>query len=198
MEQTMERQALIRQGGQAMVVNCELVWREVSNYIDGDLDPALRSAIDEHARGCRECKAVIEGTKNIVALYGDERMQEAELPFGFSQRLRRRLDENIPRPRRTFLGWVAAAAAALVLAGSVEIFRVLTRPQHQQMAMAQPGKGVPPTLQVVVEPASRLFHLEACTFIHDRSHLRKLTAAEAQREGFTPCDRCLKKYLTST
>jgi predicted anti-sigma-YlaC factor YlaD len=180
-----------------MVVNCELVWREVSNYIDGESDPALRTAIDEHVRRCRECSAVIDGTRNVVKLYGDERMQEAELPFGFRRRLQRRLDESMPKPRRTFLGWVAAAAAAMVLAGSFEIFRVLTRPQRQQMAMAQPGKGVPPNLQVVVEPGSRLFHLEACTFIHDRTHLRKLTASEAQRQGFTPCDRCLKKYLSS-
>jgi hypothetical protein len=181
-----------------MVVTCEMVWHEVSNYIDGELDPTLRIAIEEHARSCHECKSVIDGAKNVVELYGDERMQESELPFGFSQRLRRRLDESIPRPRRTFLGWVAAGVAAMVLAGSFEIFRVLTRPQHQQMAMAQPGKGVPPNLQVVVEPGGRLFHLEACTFIHDRTHLRKLTAAEAEHEGFTPCDRCLKKYLTST
>ena len=46
-----------------MVVNCEEVWREVSNYLDGDVDPTLRVAIEEHVRGCKHCTAVVHGTR---------------------------------------------------------------------------------------------------------------------------------------
>ena len=28
-----------------MVVNCEHVWSEISNYVDGEVDPALRAAM---------------------------------------------------------------------------------------------------------------------------------------------------------
>ena len=32
------------------MLNCEQVWREISNYVDGEVDAALRSAMDEHFR----------------------------------------------------------------------------------------------------------------------------------------------------
>ena len=33
---------------QAMVVSCEQVWQEISNYLDGDVSPELRAAMEEH------------------------------------------------------------------------------------------------------------------------------------------------------
>lgn len=57
-----------------MVIKCEDVWRESSNYLDGDLDPALKLAMDEHFSQCSRCAAVRDGLRNVVALYGNERM----------------------------------------------------------------------------------------------------------------------------
>ena len=99
-----------------MVVNCEEVWREVSNYLDGEVEPTLRTAIEDHIRGCTRCAAVLDGTRNVIQLYGDDRM--LEVPLGYSQRLHRRLDENMPSNRRSFLGWMVAAAAVSVWRGS--------------------------------------------------------------------------------
>ena len=65
-----------------MVVSCEAVWREISNYLEDDMDPGLRSAMEEHFRSCQHCTAVLEGTRNVIRLYGDDRM--FELPSGFS------------------------------------------------------------------------------------------------------------------
>jgi hypothetical protein len=179
-----------------MVVNCEEVWREVSNYLDGEVDPALRTAIDEHVRGCQRCAAVLDGTLNIVQLYGDERM--LEVPLGFSHRLHQRIDANMPGNRRSFLGWMVAAAAACLILGTIEVVRPSTfRGPQTRSEHARPGTGVPPDLQVVVAEDGKLFHLAACTFIHGKNNLRTLTAAEAEREGYTPCARCLKKYLDS-
>src|SRR5437763_15433704 len=82
----------IREGNQAMVnhvSSCEEVWREISNYIDGDVDAALRSSMDEHFKTCARCASVLAGTNNVVALYGDERM--LEVPAGFARRLEKRL-----------------------------------------------------------------------------------------------------------
>ena len=76
-----------------MVVNCDEVWREVSNYLEGDLSPELRQAIDQHVSGCKRCAAVLDGTRNVVKLYGDERM--LDVPLGFSHRMQRRLEENL-------------------------------------------------------------------------------------------------------
>ena len=49
-----------------MVVSCEAVWREISNYLEDDMDPGLRSAMEEHFRSCQHCTAVLEGTRNVI------------------------------------------------------------------------------------------------------------------------------------
>lgn len=180
-----------------MVVDCEHVWREVSNYLDGDVDPGLRAAMDEHFRGCQRCASVLEGTRNVVRLYSDERM--LEVPLGFGPRLERRLvEESMPSSRRTFLGWLVAAATALLVAGGIELSR---NAQSNQPALrsqlAQPAVRIPPGLMVVVAEEGKMFHLAGCDFIHDKSNLRTMPAQEAMREGYAPCIRCLKKYLES-
>jgi len=58
------------------MLNCEQVWREISNYVDGEVDAGLRASMDEHFRTCKRCASVLAGTRNVVQLYGDERMLE--------------------------------------------------------------------------------------------------------------------------
>ena len=177
-----------------MVVNCEEVWREISNYLDGEIKPDLRLAMEEHIRGCRRCAAVLDGTRNVVQLYGDERM--LEVPLGFSQRLQHRLEEeNMPRSRRGFLGWMVAAAAGVLVAGSFEAARssVFSHPELRS-EHARPGAGVPPDMLVVVSIDGKTFHAAGCPFIHDKAHTQTIAAREAQRRGYAPCVRCMKQY----
>jgi hypothetical protein len=191
-----DQQVVFRKGDEAMVVNCEEVWREVSNYLDGEVEPGLRVAIQEHIRGCKHCTAVVDGTRNVIQLYGDERM--LEVPFGFSQRLHRRLDENMPASRRSFLGWMVAGAAAALVVGTVEVARSSAfRVPELRSEHAQPGTGVPPDMMVVVSEDGKLFHVAGCDFIHEKTKLRTITAAEAERQGYSPCVRCMKKYLVT-
>jgi anti-sigma factor RsiW len=179
-----------------MVVSCEDVWREVSNYLDGEVEPGLRVAMQEHIRGCKRCAAVVDGTRNVLQLYGDERM--LEVPLGFSQRLHQRLDESMPATRRSFLGWMVAAAAACLVAGTIEVARSSAfRGPELRSEHAQPGIGVPPNMMVVVSEDGKLFHVAGCDFIHEKTKLRTITAAEAERQGYSPCVRCLKKYLVT-
>ena len=176
-----------------MVVNCEQVWREISNYLDGEVDAGLRAAMDEHFLGCKRCSAVLAGTRNVVELYGDERM--VEVPLGFGYRLQRRLDENTHPSRRTFFGWMVAAAAAVLVAGSFEVARSSGIGRTLRSEHAQPGKGVPPGMIVLIYPDGKTFHVAGCTYILDKTHLRSIQAQEAFREGYVPCVRCMKKYL---
>ena len=180
-----------------MVVKCEQVWDEISNYLDDEVETSLREAIDEHIHGCERCAAVLEGTRNVIRLYGDERM--SDVPLGFSHRLHRRLEESMSSSRRTFLGWVVAAAATILIAGGFELARsspanrLPLRSEH-----AESGKGVPPDMTVVVTAGGKIFHAtSSCSFIQDKAHLRSLPAHEAIREGYTPCVRCMKQYLTA-
>ncbi len=180
-----------------MVISCQEVWREISNYLDDDVDPSLRAALEEHFGGCQHCTAVLDGTRNVIQLYGDERM--VEVPIGFSHRLHRRLRDNMPGSRRRFLGWMVAAAAAVVTAGSIELASSFAMHDPQlRSEHAQSGVGVPPELMVVVSDKGKMFHVPECGFIHDRSNLRTISAREAQQEGYVPCIRCMKQYLKRT
>ena len=74
------------------------------------------------------------------------------MPLGFSQRLQYRLEEgNTPRSRRDFLGWMVAAADAVLVASSFETARssVFSHPELRS-ERAQTGAGVPPDMLVVV------------------------------------------------
>ncbi len=180
-------------------VNCELVWREISNYIEGDVDAALRAAMDEHFGKCSRCKSVLEGTRNVIRLYSDERM--IELPAGFDRRLEKRLAQRaLPRWNRwlTWEAWLVPVAAMALIAGGVWLMNSRTAVQQVKSEHANAGQNIPPDLAVVVAPGTKIFHLPGCSFIHDKDNLRKLTAKEALKEGFTPCPRCLKKYLEPT
>jgi len=177
-----------------MVVTCEEVWREISNYIEQEVDPDLRAAMEEHFRQCKHCTAVLDGTRNVIQLYGDERL--LEVPAGFSGRLRRRLEQEMPAPRGNAWGWmVAVAAAALIVIGGVagrsSAFNTPLRSEHAKPALV----AVPADLMVVVADDGKPFHAAGCPFIHDKAHQSTIAAGEAIREGYTPCMRCMRKYL---
>ena len=74
-------------------ISCVEVWRELSNYVDSNVDPALRQRMEEHFKVCQHCTAVLDGTRNVVRLVGDGR--SFDLPTGFSDRLKKRLREKI-------------------------------------------------------------------------------------------------------
>ena len=77
----------------AIEISCVEVWREISNYVDDRVDPELRRRMEEHFKGCEHCTAVLDGTRNVVRLVGDS--QSFVLPAGFSDRLKKRLQEKL-------------------------------------------------------------------------------------------------------
>jgi len=76
----------------AIEISCVDVWREVSNYVDDLVDPALRERMQEHFKGCEHCTAVLDGTRNVVRLVGDG--EAFDVPAGFSDRLKKRLEQQ--------------------------------------------------------------------------------------------------------
>jgi len=180
-----------------MVISCEHVWREISNYLEDDIDPTLKAAMEEHIHGCNKCTAVLEGTRNIIGLYGDERLLQA--PLGYSQRLHRKLEENMPGQRGGAFGWVLALAALLLIAGSVKLGRssVFYHPDTRSVHADPANIDIPPEMLVVVSDGAKTFHRKTCPFIHDKAHERTITAAEAVREGYAPCVRCMRQYMAA-
>lgn len=178
-----------------MVANCELVWREVSNYVEGEVDPALRSAMDQHFQSCPKCRSVLEGMRNVIRLYADERMMEA--PAGYGRRLERRLAANTRVSRRwsSWTAWLVPVAALALIAGAIRLASSLTVGHPLQSEHAQQAQGIPPDMVVVVSTDAKLFHVPGCEFIHNAKAERTLTAKEAMRQGYVPCLRCMRKYL---
>lgn len=70
-------------------ISCLEVWREISNFIDGDVDAELRARMEAHFKECAHCKAILDGTRNVVKLVGDG--VEYEMPAGFSSRLQEKI-----------------------------------------------------------------------------------------------------------
>ena len=195
-------------------VNCELIWREVSNYIDDEVDPALRSAMAAHFKTCPQCQSVLEGARNVIQLYGDERMlaettgeQTVAVPVGYSRRLEKRLAQSARANRSRWSSWatwlIPVAAVALIAVGfRWVIFGVHLHQLNSQhdVRRSVPPNHIPPELMVVVstDTDSKLFHVAGCSLIHDPSKVRTLTAKEAIEQGYTPCPQCLRKYLDVT
>ena len=70
-------------------ISCVEVWREISNYLDGEISAELRERMAAHFKVCAHCTAVLEGTQNVVGLVGDGRV--FQLPEGFSRRLYKKI-----------------------------------------------------------------------------------------------------------
>jgi len=178
------------------MLNCEQVWREISNYVDGDVDAALRSTMDEHFRTCKRCASVLSGTRNVVKLYGDERM--LEVPAGFGRRLEKRLAKGAAVKGSgwsSWSAWLVPVAALVLIAGSVQLTNSLSHWRFIRSQHALPGNNIPPDLVVVVSSGAKIFHVPGCEFIHDKASQRTMTAKEAMQEGYVPCTRCLRQYL---
>jgi len=183
-----------------MVVNCEHVWREVSNYLDGEVDAETRAAMEVHFAQCKHCTAVLDGARNVVQLYGDDRL--FELPAGFSRRLQRRLADASSSSH--FAGWqsfwMLAIAAIALMVGTVTLGNssIFFHP-NMRSRLAQPPHKIPPDLMVAVSSEGRIFHVPGCKYLHNKvgESPELMTASQAMREGYAPCSRCLRQYLSA-
>jgi len=75
------------------MVSCNDVLRELSNLIEGELDPGLRAEIEEHLARCRRCSVLLDSTRKMLYIVGDERV--FEIPVGYSERLHRLLNDRL-------------------------------------------------------------------------------------------------------
>jgi anti-sigma factor RsiW len=66
-------------------LNCEAVARELSNYIDGEVNAALRQDLEIHLQGCEHCTVVMNQVKMTVDLFCDA--EPVELPSDVRSRL---------------------------------------------------------------------------------------------------------------
>lgn len=80
-----------------MKLDCKHIWRELSNYLEGDISDELRQEVEAHVAQCRHCAALLDSTHNVLVLVADDR--RLELPVGFNTRLRERLEREMANAR---------------------------------------------------------------------------------------------------
>lgn len=74
-------------------MNCKGVIHELSNYIDGDLDPVLKQELERHLADCEECMMVVDQTKKSIEILCDSR--PVELPPEVRSRLHSALRQKL-------------------------------------------------------------------------------------------------------
>jgi anti-sigma factor RsiW len=78
-------------------LNCKGVIRELSNYIDGDLDPTVKQELEHHLEHCEDCTMIVDQTKKSIEILCDSR--PVELTPDVRSRLHAALREKTgPKP----------------------------------------------------------------------------------------------------
>ena len=55
-------------------LSCENTLKEISNYLEGELDPWLKMRLEIHLKMCRHCRVVFNTTKKTIELYCDDKL----------------------------------------------------------------------------------------------------------------------------
>ncbi len=66
-------------------MNCTQFLQELSDYLDGALDPRTKTELEEHLVWCHDCYVVCDTTQKTIQIYRDS--QPYELPDDLRSRL---------------------------------------------------------------------------------------------------------------
>ncbi|HYL65196.1 MAG TPA: zf-HC2 domain-containing protein, partial [Candidatus Methylomirabilis sp.] len=78
-------------------MNCDDVIQELSNFLDGELTPALVEELESHLDECWECKLVVNQTKKTIELFCNSEL--VELPKDVRSRLHNALQKRFGEGR---------------------------------------------------------------------------------------------------
>lgn len=166
-----------------MEMKCEAVCRNLSDYIDGELEQTENVMLERHLADCPQCRALLASTRNIILLYRDPRT--FEMPAGVRERLRARLAKEVAPPRRQFLAWMLTAAATVPMGVALYSARkLLLHPLNQDGKLFLSS-----IVAVSQDPQDRLFHIKGCPKLQGNPRL--LTIQEALREGYAADPACV-------
>jgi anti-sigma factor RsiW len=79
-------------------LNCKGVIRELSNYIDRELDLAMKQELEQHLGHCEDCTMIVDQTKKTVEIFCDS--APIELPSDMRARLHEALHRKMQEKLR--------------------------------------------------------------------------------------------------
>lgn len=77
-------------------MNCKGVIREISNYIDGELELAMKEDLERHLSHCEDCTMLLDQTRKTIEVFCDS--EPVALPESLSARLREAIRKKLGRP----------------------------------------------------------------------------------------------------
>jgi hypothetical protein len=80
-----------------VLISCIEVFRLVSSFVDGDVDPDLKRRMAAHFEHCDHCSAILDGTRNVLKLVGDDRA--FEVPADLGRKIYGKLDDYLNSSR---------------------------------------------------------------------------------------------------
>jgi len=79
-------------------LNCKTVIREISNYLDGDLELSAKQELERHLEHCDDCRMTLDQTRLTVDVFCDD--EPVELPADVKSRLHEALRRKL-HPKAT-------------------------------------------------------------------------------------------------
>ncbi len=75
------------------MLDCRHVLAELSNYLDGEVSPEVKRALEEHLEKCRRCSLVYNTTRKTLRIVSE--VGAFDIPVEVHARLRVRLRELV-------------------------------------------------------------------------------------------------------
>ncbi len=78
-------------------MKCKQIISELADYLDEALDPILRNTIEVHLEKCKDCRIVVDTTKQTIEIFCNS--EPAPLPASTRLRLHEALAKHLRRVR---------------------------------------------------------------------------------------------------
>ena len=72
-------------------MDCNRAVKEISGYLDGDLEEGLKHSLETHLNFCNHCHAVYDSTRKTIDLYCDGKL------FSLPEEVHTRLHQALKR-----------------------------------------------------------------------------------------------------
>ena len=77
-------------------MNCKEVVRQLSEYLDGELETGLAQALERHLAGCRDCRIIVDTTRKTIEIFCNS--EPLPLPAPVHERLMKALAAKFSKP----------------------------------------------------------------------------------------------------
>ncbi len=74
-------------------MNCKGVIRELSDYLNGELDASARGELERHLEDCEDCRLVVDTTKKTIQIFCNS--DPVPLPEDIRARLHAALEKRL-------------------------------------------------------------------------------------------------------